>query len=275
VRILITGAGGQLGRELVRALRERGREVIPLLRSELDVTDAGAVRRAVDRHRPDLVINAAAHSGVDACETELDLAYRINALGPRNLAVSCEKAGCELLHLSTNYVFDGTKDRPYEPFDPPNPINAYGRTKLAGEEYVKHLCSRWYIVRTAGLYGGGENFVRTMLRLSEQQGWVKVKRDEYISPTYARDLAEGIAGIIGGGAYGIYHLTNAGSCSWYEFACEIFRIAGRETEVIPIPGSEYPLPAARPSNGVLSGLGSPSLRHWREALADYLSGSAR
>jgi dTDP-4-dehydrorhamnose reductase len=136
------------------------------------------------------------------------------------------------------------------------------------------LTNRWYVVRSAGVYGRGHNFVRTMLRVAKERGSLKVKDDEFISPTYARDLAEGIAGIVEDGRYGLYHLTNAGSCSWYEFTREIFRLAGVETEVVPIPGSEYPLPAARPANGVLSSLGSPKLRHWGEALADYLSREA-
>jgi dTDP-4-dehydrorhamnose reductase len=221
-------------------------------------------------HTPDLVINAAAYTNVDGCETEEELAYRVNALGPRNLAQLCERQGCEILHVSTNYVFDGSSERPYQPFDLPKPISAYGRTKLAGEEYIKHLSSRWYVVRSAGVYGQGRNFVRTMLRVVAERDALKVKNDEFISPTYARDLAEGIAGIVDAGKYGLYHLTNSGSCSWYEFTCEIFRLAGVEVEVVPIPSSEYPLPAARPANGLLSTLGSPELRHWREALEDYL-----
>jgi dTDP-4-dehydrorhamnose reductase len=176
--------------------------------------------------------------------------------------------------VSTNYVFDGEGDRPYEPFDPPAPISAYGRSKLAGEEYVKHLTSRWYIIRSAGVYGRGHNFVRTMLRLGAQRDVLKVKNDEFISPTYARNLAEGIAEVVEHGHYGLYHLTNAGSCSWYEFTREIFRLAELEVEVIPISSSEYPLPAARPANGLLSPLGSPELRHWREALAGYLEREA-
>ncbi|HEX5973822.1 MAG TPA: sugar nucleotide-binding protein, partial [Rubrobacteraceae bacterium] len=181
---------------------------------------------------------------------------------------------CKLLHVSTNYVFDGEADRPYEPFDLPNPISAYGRTKLAGEEYVKHLTRRWYVVRSAGVYGRGHNFVRTMLRVAGERDVLKVKADEFISPTYARDLAKGIARVAETGRYGIYHLTNAGSCSWYEFAREIFRLADAEAEVVSIPGSEYPLPAARPTTGVLSSLGTFELRHWREALADYLGREA-
>jgi dTDP-4-dehydrorhamnose reductase len=174
------------------------------------------------------------------------------------------------LHVSTNYVFDGESTRPYEPFDTPNPISVYGRTKLAGEGYVRQLTNRWYVVRSAGVYGRGHNFVRTMLRQGAERDVLKVKDDEFISPTYAADLAEGIVGVIEDRHYGLYHLTNSGSCSWYEFAKEIFSLAGVDVEVVPVPGSEYPLPAARPANGVLSALGSPELRHWREALEDYL-----
>ncbi len=274
MKILVTGAGGQLGQELVEILPERGHEAIAFARGELDVADAGAVEEAVAYHAPELVINAAAYTNVDGCETETELAYAVNAVGPRNLAQSCEQQGCDLLHVSTNYVFNGEDERPYEPFDPPRPINAYGRTKLAGEEYVKHLLNRWYVVRAAGVYGRGHNFVRMMLRMGKERDVLKVKDDEFVSPTYACDLAEGIAQIVEDGRYGLYHLINAGSCSWYEFTREIFRLSGIETEVIPIPSSEYPLSAARPANGVLSSLGSPELRHWRVALVDYLKKEA-
>ena len=270
MKVLVTGSYGQLGRELAENLPERGHEVVALSRSELDITDFAAVERAVEEHSPDLVMNAAAYTNVDGCETETGTAYAVNALGPRNLAQVCERWGCELLHVSTNYVFDGTLDRPYEPFDLPNPVSAYGLVKLAGEEYVEHLSTRWYIVRAAGIYGQGHNFVRTMLRLANERDAIKVKDDEFIAPTFAVDLAEGIAEIVKSGPYGLYHVTNSGSCSWYEFAREIFELAGVEVEVVPVPGSEYPLPAVRPANGVLSTLGSPKLRHWREALADYL-----
>jgi dTDP-4-dehydrorhamnose reductase len=269
-KILVTGSGGQLGLELAALLPWRGHEVVALSREELDVADFGAVRLALEKHSPDVVVNAAAYTNVDGCETETDLAYRVNALGPRNLAQLCEERGYDLLHVSTNYVFDGESERPYEPFDAPNPISAYGRTKLAGEEYVRQLTNDWYVVRSAGVYGRGHNFVRTMLRLGAERDVLEVKDDEFISPTYAADLAEGIVGVIEGGHYGLYHLTNSGSCSWHEFAKEIFELAGVEVEVVPVPGSEYPLPAARPANGVLSTLGSPELRNWHEALGDYL-----
>jgi dTDP-4-dehydrorhamnose reductase len=274
MKILITGSKGQLGQELTEVLPERGYEVVALSRGELDVSNMETVEQAIEVHSPELVINAAAYTNVDGCETETELAYSVNALGPRNLAQSCERRGCQLLHVSTNYVFDGKSDRPYEPFDLPNPVSAYGHSKLAGEEYVKHLCNRWYIVRSAGVYGRGHNFVRTMLRVAGERDTLKVKDDEFISPTYARDLAEGIVEVVEAGRYGLYHLINAGSCSWYEFTREIFRLAGVGVEVVPIPSSEYPLPAVRPANGLLSALGSLELRHWREALADYLEREA-
>ena len=271
---MLAGAGGQLGLELASILPERDHEVVALDRRGLDVADPEAVEGAVDEHEPEMVINAAAYTNVDGCEDETGLAYAVNALGPRNLAQACERKGCALLHVSTNYVFDGENGRPYEPFDSPNPISAYGRTKFAGEEYVMRLMNRWYVVRSAGVYGRGHNFVRTMLRVASERDSLEVKDDEFISPTYARDLAEGIVRVVEGGRYGLYHLTNAGTCSWYEFTREIFRLTGVETEVVPIPGSEYPLPAARPANGVLSSLGGPELRHWKEALEDYLNREA-
>ena len=271
MKILMTGAGGQLGLELGDLLPRKGRELVALSREELDIADAQAVERALEKYAPQLVINAAAYTNVDRCETEADLAYRTNALGPRNLAVHCERLRSELLHVSTNYIFDGRSERPYEPFDPPSPINAYGRAKRAGEEYVKLLSSRWYIIRSAGVYGEGHNFVRTMLQLGKVRDELRVKDDEFISPTYARDLAVGIIGVTYSGLYGLYHITNSGYCSWYEFAKEIFKLTGIEVEVVPTASSEYPLPAARPANGVLSTLGSPELRHWREALEDYLT----
>lgn len=270
MKVLITGADGQLGLELRELLPERGRTVVALNRKELDIVDASAVERALEQNEPDLVVNAAAYTNVDGCETEPELAYRVNALGPRNLAQVCERSGRELLHVSTNYVFDGSREEPYGPFDPPNPISVYGRTKLAGEEYVKHLSTRWYVVRTAGVYGQGHNFVRTMLRVGRERDTLKVKEDEWISPTYARDLAEGIAAVIEDSLYGVYHVTNSGSCSWYEFAREIFDLSGTEVEVLPVASSEYPLPAARPANGVLSDPVSSALRPWREALVDYM-----
>lgn len=270
MKVLLAGAAGQVGLELSKLLPEKGHSVVALTREDLDITDRTAVRQAIESSSPDLVINAAAYTDVDGCETKKELAHEVNALGPRNLAIACEEFGCAILHVSTNYVFDGKMDRPYETQDEPNPISVYGRTKLAGEEYVGSLSTRWYVVRTAGVYGEGKNFVRTMLRVGRERNEVRVKDDEIVSPTYARDLAAGILTLAEKKPYGLYHLVNAGSCSWYEFAAEIFRLSSLGTEVVPVESSEYPLPAPRPANGVLSGTGSPRLRHWREALAEYL-----
>lgn len=275
MKVLVTGSGGQLGLELGEQLAAAGHEAVAPAHGELDIADAGAVEGILEEELPDLILNAAAYTDVDGCETETETAYRANALGPRNLAQFGERLGCELLHVSTNYVFDGESERPYGPDDQPRPISAYGRTKLAGEEYVKSLCRRWYVVRSAGVYGEGHNFVRTMLRVGAERDSLKVKADEYISPTYAGDLARGIMQVVGDGLYGTYHVTNSGSCSWYEFAREIFALSATEVEVYPVPGSEYPLPAARPANGVLSPLGGPELRHWREALAEYLEAETK
>lgn len=270
MRILVTGANGQLGRELAEVLPERGHVAIPLGRDDMDVSDFASVERAIEAHSPDAVVNAAALTDVDGCETEVETAYKINALGPRNLAQICERNGAELLHVSTNYVFDGESETPYNVFDPPNPMSVYGRAKLMGEEYARHLSTRWYVVRSAGVYGEGRNFVRTMLRVAKERDILEVKDDEYISPTYALDLAEGMADVIEARRYGVYHLTSSGSCSWHEFAKEIFALSGVEVEVKPVPRAEYPLPAPRPANGVLSSLGSPELPHWKDALARYL-----
>lgn len=275
MRVLVSGAGGQLGLELLELLSGSEHEAVGLTRRELDISDPAAVYRAVREHSPGLIVNAAAFTDVDGCETERKLAYRVNALGPRNLAQVGERSGCELLHVSTNYVFSGEQAEPYEVFDAPAPASVYGYTKLAGEEYVRSLCTRHYIVRSAGVYGRGKNFVRTMLRAAGERDTLRVKGDEFISPTYARDLAEGIVRLIDDGLYGVYHLTNAGSCSWQEFAQEIFRLSEMEVEVLPVRTAEYPLPAARPANGGLSSLGSPQLRPWRAALASYLASEGR
>ncbi len=274
MRALVTGASGQLGVEISETLSARGHEVAALSREFLDVSDFGAVERAFARWEPELVLNAAAYTDVDGCENDPDRAYSVNAVGPRNLARSCEESAAVFLHVSTNYVFDGKSTEPYETSDLANPISVYGRTKLAGENLAQQHSTRLHIVRTAGVYGLGHNFVRTMLRVGRERDSLKVKDDEYVSPTYARDLAEATHEIIGEEDYGIHHVTNAGSCSWFEFAEEIFTLADIEVELTPVPSEQYPLPAARPKNGVLATDGAPRLRHWREALADYLQHAA-
>ncbi len=271
---MVTGAGGQLGVEVSETLSAQGHEVAALSRQDLDISDSASVERAFARWEPELVLNAAAYTDVDGCENNPDRAHAVNALGPLNLARCCEELAAVFLHVSTNYVFDGTKVEPYKISDSANPISVYGRTKLAGEELAQQHSTRLHIVRTAGVYGQGRNFVRTMLRVGRERDFLKVKDDEYVSPTYARDLAGAINEIICDENYGIHHVTNAGSCSWFEFAEEIFALTDIEVELTPVASEQYPLPAARPKNGVLALDGAPQLRHWREALADYLQHAA-
>ena len=244
---------------------------------EIDITGAASVDQCFDAGRPDIAINCAAFTDVDACETEQEKAYVVNALGPELLAKACSARAARLLHLSTDYVFDGEKKSPYLPSDPTSPINAYGRTKLRGECAVAANCRDHLIVRTAWLYGAhGKNFVRTILRLAREKPELRVVADQFGSPTYTVDLAELLRELALSDATGITHATNSGSCSWYEFACEIVKLAGLATTVRPIPASEYPLPALRPANSVLDcsrteGITDIRIRDWREALADFLA----
>jgi dTDP-4-dehydrorhamnose reductase len=232
----------------------------------------------VEGFRPDVVIHAAAHTNVDECETKRELAYRVNALGTRNLAVAAARVGASLVYVSTNYVFDGTADEPYHEWAPVNPISVYGASKLAGEQEARDLAGgRFYIVRTAWVYAEtGRNFVRTMLRLSAEQPELRGVNDQIAQPTYAADLAAAIAALISTSVYGIYHLTNAGACSPYDWAIETLRLAGRaHVPVRPVPAAEFPRPARPPANGVLHNWAGTALgitlRPWQEALADCLS----
>lgn len=292
MRILVTGAGGMLGQDLVPALRERGHEVLPLARADLDVTDLAAVRAAVQTLRPHVVANCAAWTRVDDAESHPDAAFRVNALGPRNLAVACYEAGAALLHISTDYVFDGRKGAPYREFDLPAPLGVYGASKRAGEELVRSLCPRHWIVRTQWLYGaGGPNFVRTILRLARERleaagpgrppEPLAVVNDQTGSPTYTRDLARALADLVSSPAYGTYHLTNQGACTWYEFARTILTLAGMgAVEVRPVATAELGRPASRPAYSVLENHlwrveGRVPLRPWAEALAAFLAEGPR
>ncbi|MCL0087503.1 dTDP-4-dehydrorhamnose reductase [Dehalococcoidia bacterium] len=282
MRVLITGANGQLGTDLCRVLPDI--EVIPLTHSDVEITDMNSVKTAFIKHRPDIVINTAAYVRVDDCETEQDKAFSVNALGARNVAVVCQEIGAKLVHISTDYVFGGeSKPRtaPYTEFDFPIPPNVYGKSKLAGENLVRHLCIRHFIVRSSGLFGiagasgKGGNFVETMLRLAKGKDELRVVNDQVFSPTYTKDLAEKIAQLIHTEYYGIFHITNKGSCSWYEFSKEILNLAGIRTPVIPITSDQYPQKARRPHYSVLDNyhlrlLGMDDMRPWQEALKDYM-----
>lgn len=276
MRVLITGASGMLGQELVKAFA--GHDLLLTDVGELDITDGAGVDAYCCLHRPELILNAAAYTNVDGCETPegKELAMKINGRGPGNLARSAEALGATLVHISTDYVFDGALDRPYRIDDPTDPINGYGESKWVGEEEVRRHSTKHFIFRTAWLYGAsGKNFVSTMLALAETHQELTVVSDQFGSPTYAKDLAEAILTISGGNRYGTYHLTNAGYCSWYDLAVEAFAQAGKKVLVRPVPSSAYPRPAARPVNSRLDGSkliqeGYSLLRPWQEALRDYL-----
>jgi len=277
-KILVVGGRGMLGTDLVALLRSDDNLAVESADiGEIDITDAASVEQCFDSVRPDIAVNCAAFTDVDACETQQERAYAVNALGPELLAKACSARGARMLQLSTDYVFDGEKKSPYLPADPTGPINAYGRTKLRGECAVAMHCRDHLIVRTAWLYGAhGKNFVHSILRLAAEKPELRVVADQFGSPTYTVDLAKLLRGLALSDATGITHATNSGRCSWYEFACEIVKLAGPATTVRPVPSSEYPLPARRPANSVLDcsrteRITGIRIRHWREALGDFLS----
>ena len=272
---MVTGAEGQLGVELVRALAAQG-EVIGVDIAELDVTHPECADR-VAALGPDWVVHAAAATDVDSCEREPDVAMAVNAEGTRRVAEGCRRAGAGLVYLSTDYVFDGRKGAPYTEWDAPAPLNAYGRSKLEGEGAVRSLVSRWVIVRTAWLYGAyGKNFVKTVLAKAAAGEKLQVVDDQVGSPTYAADLARAVVLLLSRGLSGVYHVTNSGSCSWYEFTREILRlICADVVSVDRITSDELNRPARRPAYSVLENAawraaGLPPLRPWPEALADML-----
>ncbi|WP_333593714.1 dTDP-4-dehydrorhamnose reductase [Anaerospora hongkongensis] len=275
MKIAVTGANGQLGKEIARQGVKH--ELILTDYDTLDVTDYSAVTAFMKTVRPDAVIHCAAYTNVDGAEADYDGAFRINAVGTQNLAAGCLETAARLVYVSTDYVFDGQTRQPYREFDSVNPQNVYGLTKQHGEEIVRQLLGRHYIVRTAWLYGEGSNFTRTMLNLAAKNSTLKVVNDQIGTPTSTVDLARAIYALLATDAYGTYHGTCQGQCSWYDFACEIFRQAGKQVKVLPVTTDEFPRPAKRPAYSVLDNymlrmtIGDP-MRNWQNALADYISG---
>ncbi len=272
MKILLTGASGQLGRALQTALTKH--EVLACDHQRLDITNLSAVQQAVQAARPHIVINTAAFTAVDQAESEPDAAFRANALGPRNLAVATAAVQIPLLHISTDYVFDGTATRPYHEFDRPHPQSIYGASKFAGEEAVQALNPRHYIVRTAWLYHTvGKNFLYTMLRLAQQDQKQErgVVSDQYGSPTYAPHLAQRIAELMTTEAYGLYHLAGQGGTSWYELTHTLYRCLGMATPVRPLATADFPRPADRPRYAVLTTLHTPPLLlpAWEDGVAEF------
>jgi dTDP-4-dehydrorhamnose reductase len=263
-----------LGRDVLLAAGNAGHDVVGYGRAELDVTNPETVARRFDLERPDVVINCAAWTDVDGAETVEDQAFAINGKGAGNVAAAAAEIEARVLHVSTDYVFDGGKGSPYVESDQPAPLSAYGRTKLAGEEAVAAANKRHFIVRSAGLYGlGGRNFVDTMLRLAVRQNEVTVVRDQVGSPTYTWHLAYGIVRLIEGIEYGIHHMAAAGQCSWYEFAREIFEQAKVECKVLSITSEEFAAAAPRPAFSALVSQREHAIRlpSWQDGLAGYLA----
>ena len=277
MKVLVTGVKGQLGYDVMRELKKRGHEAVGVDIDEMDITDAGQVRQVLTKTAPEAVIHCSAFTAVDRAEDEVDLCRRVNAQGTKNIAEVCEELDCKLLYLSTDYIFSGDGERPWEPEDEPNPLNVYGQTKYEGEQEIKTRCNKYFIVRISWVFGiNGNNFIKTMLRLGKEKGAVKVVDDQIGSPTYTFDLAILLVDMIESEAYGEYHATNEGICSWYEFAKEIFRAAGMDdVTVTPVATGEFPAKAKRPKNSRMSKEkliknGFNKLPTWQDAVRRYL-----
>lgn len=274
MKILITGARGMLGKDLC-ALFEKEHELIKYDREELDITNAKMVNKVVSQLNPDAIINCAAFTDVDGCEDKdkKALARKVNGIGPGNLAKVCNKLKIPFFHYSTDYIFNGLKKDGYrENYNKIDPINAYGKTKALGEKLIKKNCKKYYILRTAWLYGkNGKNFVDTMLQLAKENDTLKVVNDQHGKPTYTVDLAKRTKAILDKKLRpGVYHVTNEGQASWYDFAKEVFRIKGVKVKVNPCATSEFPRKAIRPEYSALINTKLPAMRNWKKALAEYL-----
>jgi len=274
VKILVCGAGGMLGQDVVRTADRRGNAVTPASRAELDVTDLSAVERAVERARPDVVVNCAAFTDVDGAERDRDEAMRVNAEGARNVAAAAARVGASVLYPSTDYAFDGAQERPYVEGDEPRPLSSYGTSKLAGERDTAASNPRHYVVRSSWLFGtAGRNFVETMLALGAREPQVVVVRDQVGSPTYTAHLADGLVRLLDTDAYGLHHMAAGGHCSWYDFAVAIFERAGLDCRVVPTTTEELGRPAPRPAWSVLATQREDAIQlpDWHEGLGAYLA----
>ncbi len=276
MRVLVTGVTGQLGFDVMRELERRDIVAKGTTRQEFPLTDAQAMRKCMEDFMPDAVIHCAAYTAVDQAEDEPKTAMAVNGKSTAYVAELCREFHAKLIYISTDYVFPGDGDEPYEPDAPKGPQNAYGRSKLAGEQAVQEIMDRYFIVRISWVFGiHGKNFIRTMLRLSESHDELRVVDDQFGSPTYTMDLARLLADMVETEKYGVYHATNEGTCSWAELAAETFRQYGRRTKVIPVPSSAYPTKARRPHNSRLSkkcldDAGFQRLPNWKDAVGRYL-----
>jgi dTDP-4-dehydrorhamnose reductase len=276
MKVLVTGSAGMLAKDIITCFSQRGHETIAPPEDEFDITDLVTIRSVVNRCKPEIIINCAGYTKVDEAEKEEPQALLINGFGVQNVCLVCQESDIPLVHFSTDYIFDGAKESPYTIYDEPNPVSAYGRSKLLGEKYVLWLLGKFYLIRTSWLFGHyGRNFIETMLELGGREKQISVVKDQKGCPTWTYHLAEAVADVIETERYGIYHITNSEPTTWFEFAREIFRLSGSDTEVLPATSDQFPRPAKRPQNSVLDpfplhevlGREMPS---WREALKEYL-----
>lgn len=288
MKILITGSKGQLGNELKDIINKgyseigkvseciKNSQVFDFDVDKLDITDLKSVKNVLNTIKPDVVINCAAATNVDGCESDEDFAFKVNSLGPRNLAMVCEEIGARLVQVSTDYVFSGVGEKPLTEYDLTAPYSVYGKTKLLGENYVREFCSKYYIVRTAWLYGYvGHNFVYTMRRLGKEKDSINVVNDQIGNPTHANDLAYHILKLVETDEYGVYHCTGKGECSWYDFAKMIIELSGEECIVNPCTSEEYKTPAKRPEyssldNMMLRNTVGDEMRNWQDAIKSFI-----
>ncbi len=282
MKVLVTGASGQLGVDTVAVLERKGHNVLGCNRSQLDITNLEQCQQVIRDFMPDVIVHCAAYTAVDAAESDVDGAYLVNATGSRNIAVVAESIGAKVVYISTDYVFDGKGEQPYHEYDNTDPQGVYGKSKRAGEVLTQTLSSRYFIVRTSWVYGlHGNNFVKTMLKLGQEKPELKVVHDQKGSPTYTVDLAEFIAELMLTEKYGVYHASNSGACTWYEFTQEIFSQAKQVLDATivaklePCTTADFPRPAPRPANSVMEHLsirtnGFQDIRHWREGLMAFL-----
>jgi len=281
MKIMIIGAGGQLGSELVNILQDD--ILIPLTHIDIEMTNQEQVNDILSSNMPDVVINTSAYHRVDDCEDNIDKSFSVNAYAVRTLAKICSELRTTLVHFSTDYVFGGEKHTPYTEDDMPNPMSVYAVSKLAGEYFARNNCQRHFVIRTCGLYGAkgisgkGGNFVELMLRLAREKRPIRVVADQIVTPTYAKELAVKVSQLIRTDHYGLYHMTNDGGCSWYEFARTAFDLTGIKANLSPTTSAEYGAKARRPAYSVLENrnlkkLGLDDMRPWKEALKEYLEG---
>jgi dTDP-4-dehydrorhamnose reductase len=282
MKVAVIGANGQLGNDVACSFRNNGDEVRALTHSDIDIASLDAVSKCLREIRPQLIVNTAAMHHVENCEREPEKAFAVNGLGARNLALMSQELRAILMHVSTDYVFDGNKNSPYEEHDAPRPLNVYGNTKLAGEYFVRCMADRHFVMRTSAIYGkhpcrakGGLNFVELMLKLARERGCVRVVDSEFITPTYTRELAQQILILSRSECYGLYHVTAEGSCSWHEFAREIFALTNTQVNVEVAQPDEFPAKVPRPKYSVLENraLNNHCLnvfRPWQAGLRDYL-----